>query len=151
MLQTVFLFAVLIIAVIYDFWKCRIPNWLVVIGYFVGIASALWQDKLWYLRLTDSLLMLLILYPLFLFGTFGGGDVKLLLCIVAFVGFEEGACISIFAVIIGAVISMIKIVYFLCGKKMFQFSRLYIHFSLPIFMAASFSVFHGGFQLWNIF
>lgn len=72
MLQTVFLFAVLIIAVIYDFWKCRIPNWLVVIGYFVGIAGALWQDKLWYFRLTDSLLMLLILYPLFLLCyTFG--------------------------------------------------------------------------------
>ena len=151
MLQTVSLYAVLVIALIFDFKKCRIPNWLVVAGYMMGGLSAYLGDSQWYFYIFDSFLLLLILYPLFLVGALGGGDIKLLTCISVYLGFEQGLNLSILAIAIGAVISILKIAFLLYQKKEFQFSHLYIHFSLPIALATLFINFHGGFIVWQIF
>ena len=151
MLQTVSLYTVLVIALLFDFRKCRIPNWLVVAGYMMGGLSAYLGDSQWYFYIFDSFLLLLILYPLFLVGALGGGDIKLLTCISVYLGFEQGLNLSILAIAIGAVISILKIIFLLCQKKEFQFSHLYIHFSLPIVLATLFINFHGGFIVWQIF
>lgn len=151
MLQTVMLYAVLVIAVVFDFWKCKIPNLLVLTGYVAGAICVCATDEQGYFYLVDSMLILLMLYPLFLAGAFGGGDIKLITCISVYMGLEQSIHLTIMAIAIGAVFSIFKIIYLLKRAEDFQFSHLYIHFSLPIAMATFLTHFFGGFLIWQIF
>ena len=97
------------------------------------------------------LILVMIMEKILKKEVMGGGDIKLLTCISVYLGFEQGLNLSILAIAIGAVISILTIAFLLCQKKEFQFSHLYIHFSLPIVLATLFINFHGGFIVWQIF
>lgn len=126
------LYGILVIALFTDFYKCRIYNWLIVIGYFAGFCHCLYNQELWYISLGDSLFILALLYPLFVIGAFGGGDIKLFTVIALFLGLEGTLNIIISSVMAGAVLSILKIIFIFFQKKNISLAHLYIHFSLPI-------------------
>jgi prepilin peptidase CpaA len=143
------LYVVLAAAVVTDFFRYRIPNGLVVAGYLAGILNCLYQKDIWYISLLDGIFILLLLYPLFAIGAFGGGDIKLLSVVGIFLGFEMTVNVVIMALIAGAVCSVIKIVLTCLRKQSLSLSHLYIHFSLPIFIGTSLT--HLGGITWITF
>lgn len=126
------LYCLLAAALLMDFYRCRIPNLLILAAYLAGIGYSLFCGGAWYLSLLDSLLILILLYPFYLIGAFGGGDVKLFTVIALFLGIEGTINTIISALMVGAVCSVIKILFLLFRKERISFSHLYIHFSLPI-------------------
>lgn len=126
------LYGILIIALFTDFYRCRIYNRLILAGYLIGFAYCIYNQELWYISLGDSLFVLALLYPFFVIGAFGGGDIKLFTVIAVFLGLEGTINIIISAVMAGAVLSVLKIISIWFQKKNFSLAHLYIHFSLPI-------------------
>lgn len=137
------LYGILAAALFMDFYRCRIPNLLILAGYILGIAYGIFNHDIWYIYITDSIISLLALYPLFLIGAFGGGDVKLFAVVGLFLGLEPTVNIFITSLMAGAVCSVIKISATLIKRKHFSLSNLYIHFSLPIFIGTILTL-HGG-------
>lgn len=127
-----FLYCLLAAAFFSDFYKDRIPNALIAAGYLTGIGYSLAVGDLWYISVLDSIVILILLYPLFLAGAFGGGDVKLLSAAALFLGAEGTVNVFISALMAGALCSVIKIVFLIFRKEKVSLSHLYIHFSLPI-------------------
>lgn len=128
------LYGILAAALVVDFRHFRIPNGLILVGIVAGISYTVRSDGLWYLALLDGLILLLILYPFYMIGAFGGGDVKLLAVVGIFLGLEMGVNVVVLSLMAGAVCSVLKILYELFRKKWLSFKHLYIHFSLPIFI-----------------
>lgn len=126
------LYGILAAALFTDFRKLRIPNSLIVWGIIAGIGHSIYREDIWYIALFDGLFALILLYPLYVIGAFGGGDVKLLSVIGIFLGIENTINIVILALMAGAVCSVIKILFLLFREKRLSFKNLYIHFSLPI-------------------
>lgn len=126
------LYCLLAAAVFMDFYRDRIPNWLIAAGYLAGIGYSLSGGGLWFIFILDSVAILILLYPFFLAGAFGGGDVKLLSAAALFLGAEETVNVILSALMVGAVCSVAKIIFLLCRKEKISLSHLYIHFSLPI-------------------
>lgn len=138
-----FLYGILAAALFMDFYKCRIPNRLILTGYFMGFVHCLYIGDLWVITLLDSFFIFILLYPLYMIGAFGGGDVKLFMVMTVFLGFENTINILITSVMAGAVCSVFKIILMLFQKKKQSLSHLYIHFSLPI-VIGTILVQHGG-------
>lgn len=137
------LFGILAAALLTDFFRSRIPNLLILAGYLAGIIYALLTGSPWYLSLLDGLIILVFLYPLYLMGAFGGGDIKLFSVIGMFLGFMPAVNVVLTAIMAGAVCSVIKIIFLLLTHRKISFSNLTIHFSLPIFIGTILIVFGG--------
>lgn len=137
------LYGILAAALFMDFYRCRIPNPLILAGYIMGAVYCIYSYNEWYIYITDSIAVVIILYPLFLIGAFGGGDVKLFGVIGLFLGLELTINIFITALMAGAVCSVIKIIYTLIKRQDFSLSNLYIHFSFPILIGTILTL-HGG-------
>lgn len=137
------LFGILAAALLTDLFRSRIPNLLILAGYLSGIVSAALAGIPWYLCLLDGLVILVFLYPLYLIGAFGGGDIKLFGVIAVFLGLMPAVNVVLTAVMAGAVCSIMKITYQLLRQKKISFSNLTIHFSLPIFIGTILIVFGG--------
>lgn len=138
-----FLYGILAAALFMDLYKCRIPNRLILTGYFMGFVHCLYIGDLWVITLLDSFFIFILLYPLYMIGAFGGGDVKLFMVMTVFLGFENTINILITSVMAGAVCSVFKIILMLFQRKKQSLSHLYIHFSLPI-VIGTILVQHGG-------
>ena len=128
------LYGILAAALVADFRHFCIPNGLILVGIVAGISYTVRSDGLWYLALLDGLILLFVLYPFYMIGAFGGGDVKLLAVVGIFLGLEMGVNVVVLSLMAGAVCSVLKILYELFRKKWLSFKHLYIHFSLPIFI-----------------
>lgn len=137
------LFGILAAALVTDLFRSRIPNLLILAGYLLGMAYAVLTESPWYLCLLDGLMVLVFLYPLYLMGAFGGGDIKLFSVIGMFLGLMPTVNIILTAIMAGAVCSVIKIIFLLLMRRKISFSNLTIHFSLPIFMGTILIVFGG--------
>lgn len=137
------LFSILAAALATDLFRSRIPNLLILAGYLAGMISAVLTEDPWYLCLLDALIILIFLYPLYLIGAFGGGDIKLFSVIGMFLGFIPTVNVILSAVMAGAVCSIIKIIFLLLTHRKISFSNLTIHFSLPIFIGTILIVFGG--------
>lgn len=137
------LFGILAAALLTDLFRSRIPNRLILAGYLSGIVYAVLTENPWYLCLLDAFIILVFLYPLYLIGAFGGGDIKLFSVIGMFLGFMPAVNIVLTAIMAGAVCSVIKIIFLLLRYRKISFSNLTIHFSLPIIIGTIFIVFGG--------
>ncbi|MBP3458225.1 MAG: prepilin peptidase [Lachnospiraceae bacterium] len=138
-----FLYGILAAALFMDFYRCRIPNGLILAGYLTGFAYCLYTGALWHISLLDSLFIFILLCPLYMIGAFGGGDVKLFMVMAVFLGLENTVNIMITSIMAGAVCSVFKIIFMFFQKKKQSLSHLYIHFSLPI-VIGTILVQHGG-------
>ena len=105
--------ALVIIAGVYDILYRRIPNWLVLPGFLLGLALNAVLGSTYSPGLAESGLgvglAFLIYFPLYLLRGMGAGDVKLMAAVAALVGWKNWLIIFIFSGILGGVLAVIII------------------------------------------
>lgn len=99
------------IAVIFDLRQRRIPNWLVLGGFFIGLVGVLLLDGWVALgnSLVASLLGVLAFLPFFLLRMVGAGDVKLFGMVGSFVGTAGLLPIWFYTVLAGGVLGIASV------------------------------------------
>ena len=104
-------FLVLIVALVYDIRSYRIPNTWILIGYGIGMMTAILSGGLIGLiqALLRATLPILILYALYVIRVLGAGDVKLLSCISLMCSTQEAIQLIFFSFCIGAVVTVIRL------------------------------------------
>ncbi len=104
---------VAIAAGILDLVSMRIPNWLTYPAIIMGLLIALVPG--YGMGIANSLLGLLVAFLptliLFMMGSIGGGDVKLLAAMGAILGYPLIVDVMFYAVVVGAAIGMLMIVW----------------------------------------
>lgn len=103
-----FLLVILLLAAILDFYKGKIPNYLVVTGATVGVLRLFLKKGLWsaVLHIPGILFPILILFPLYKRGTLGAGDVKLFSMMGCYFPLMETATCMFVSFLFGAVFSL---------------------------------------------
>lgn len=148
-----------------DFKQDRIPNGLIVFGIVIGFFSRFMENG-WQGIFSACVIILIsfcILYPFFRIGGIGAGDVKLLLTTGSFFSADEQLHVMMFSFIIGAILSIEKMIsednfkermlylfsymmdvlrtgqWKLYGENpdtdSFKYKRNKIHFALPVFLS----------------
>lgn len=103
---------VLIVAVIWDLRKLRVPNFLV-FGGLTGllVIRLIGRNPVMLLSFFQGMLLpVIILFILFIFGMLGAGDIKLFALIGASIGPENILYVMVFSFVFGAVISLITMI-----------------------------------------
>lgn len=106
------LILLLIVSVIMDFKYDRIPNGIIVFGTVIGIFFRFVENG-WHGIYSAGLAILIsfcILYPLFCIGGIGAGDVKLLLMTGSFFSADMQLRVIMISFIIGALLSIEKMI-----------------------------------------
>jgi len=107
-LSEVALPALVIVAAVYDIRFRRIPNWLVLAGFCLGLAL-----NVFFLRVDGLILALLgaglafaVYLPFFALRAMGAGDVKLMIAIGAFVGARNWLILFLITAILGGILAV---------------------------------------------
>jgi prepilin peptidase CpaA len=99
------------VAALYDVLTRRIPNWLTLSGVIAGFAINFMLHRMDGLR--DSLLGLAlaftVYFALFAVRAMGGGDVKLMAAVGAFVGWKSWASIFVITAILGGAVALVSL------------------------------------------
>jgi prepilin peptidase CpaA len=114
---------------IHDLLTRRIPNWLTIPAIILGLVA-----QFWYLGFTGlfssflgTLLGFGLFFPIYYLGYMGAGDVKLLMAIGSWVGWDSCLHIAIYSVILGGVYAFFDILFHRRGivviKNTFSFLR----------------------------
>jgi len=145
------LYAILIIASIWDIKTFKIPNALVFSAMVMGLILSFVENG--FNGIGFSLLsigiMFVVFLPIWLFRVMGAGDIKLLMSISSFLGWKMTLSISYYAVLIAAflflffihpkrIYGMFKDFFFLIFYKIPLLSdgnKRKMQFSVPIFLA----------------
>ena len=100
----------LVLAVYFDIRTYKIPNALTVTGMAAGIIYRLYGlgPPGLFTAVTDLIAGMMILFPLYLIGCLGAGDIKLLMVISTFLGWKVTLIVSFYSLVIGAVIGLLK-------------------------------------------
>ncbi len=99
---------VLMVAVWFDITQQRIPNALVATGLVAGVTLALLPSGIGVLNAASGMAVgLAVFLPLYFFGVLGGGDVKLLATIGAFVGFPDVLHVAWISGLAGGLIALL--------------------------------------------
>lgn len=109
-IRLVLVVAFVAVAAVYDLRSHRIPNWLVLAGALTCIAWQIIQPMLLDFGIAGALkgigVGLAILLPFYLFHAVGGGDVKLMAMVGAFLGPWGVASAAVLSVIAGGVLAL---------------------------------------------
>ncbi|WMC94350.1 A24 family peptidase [Kineothrix sp. MB12-C1] len=106
------IFLLLIVSVVMDFLFDKIFNGWILIIIMTGMSYMAWKSGVEGIlnALLSMILPFIILYPLFMIGSFGAGDIKLLSAIGSFFTAREILSCVMTAFLMGAVFSFIKMV-----------------------------------------
>jgi len=102
-----------IAAALFDLWRRRIPNWLVLTGLACGFALAILEAVSAGSAapvgrsLLGVVVALAVYIPLYALRAVGGGDVKLMGAVGSFVGARAWLTIFAFSAIAGGVVALI--------------------------------------------
>lgn len=120
------LLLILIAAVYTDYRQNRIPNWIVVFGIISGCIISFIHGGVGQVLegLLGLVLPVIILYPVFMIGAIGAGDLKLFAVVGSYLGIKGITISFIIAFIVGAIISLVKMLCFHNFKE-----RIYYFFS----------------------
>jgi prepilin peptidase CpaA len=97
------------IAAFIDVYSRRIPNWLTLSAFVVGVAVNAWLHGFGGAgsALLGGALGLLLLLPFYAMRAIGAGDVKLLAAIGAFLGPQLLVTVAVYAAVAGGVLSAV--------------------------------------------
>lgn len=102
---------VLVLSVIWDVWKGKIPNLLTGTGIAAGLAYRVWQEGL--PGLLEGILQMLIpaalLYLMFRTHTLGAGDIKLFMAIASMSGQSMFISVFLSSFVAAAIYAVIKL------------------------------------------
>ena len=120
------LLLILSAAVYTDYRQGRIPNWIVVFGIISGLIICFLHGGLgsFLEGLCGMVLPVVLLYPAFMIGGLGAGDVKLFAVVGCYLGIKGVLNSLIVAFVIGAIMSLVKMIRFRNFKE-----RIYYFFS----------------------
>ena len=117
---------ILIAAVYTDYRQNRIPNWIIIFGLISGCFISYVYGGIGMLLegLLAMVLPIVLLYPVFVIGGMGAGDLKLFAVVGSYLGIKGITISFISAFIVGATISLVKMICFHNFKE-----RIYYFFS----------------------
>ena len=120
------LLMILIAAVYTDYRQNRIPNWIIVFGLISGCFISYIYGGIGMLLegLLGMVLPIVLLYPVFVIGGMGAGDLKLFAVVGSYLGIKGITISFVSAFIVGATISLVKMLCFRNFKE-----RIYYFFS----------------------
>ena len=130
----VILLAILIVATIMDLCFDKIYNEWILIGIVAGLICAVWKNgEMGFMMAVISMTVpMFLLYPLFMIGCLGAGDIKLLAVTGCFLTIEENIiCLGI-AFLIGAVLSLLKM---LAERNFLQRMKYLLSYILDVFQS----------------
>ena len=103
---------ILSVATAHDAYDGRVPREVTTIGMIISqawvICHSSVQDAL--IALIFGFLLLLILYPLFMIGTIGAGDIKLIMILPAYMTFPDALQTVFISFVCGACIGLIRMI-----------------------------------------
>lgn len=87
------LILLLLIAALWDLWKGRVPNQLIIFGLFLGLGRFLLTQETTQIKayLPGIVIPPLLFFPLFQTGTLGAGDIKLFSLIGCFLSIKDAS------------------------------------------------------------
>lgn len=102
----------LAIACIFDYFRYRIPNELLVVLFLTGIGLHVLEGQLAaaFLFPLTAVLLMFLLYPLFKIGCMGAGDVKLFGVCAGYMPFQKIFSFLFVSLLIAAIFSLIKLI-----------------------------------------
>lgn len=123
------LLLILLAAVYTDYRQGRIPNWMIVFGILSGLFICFLHGGVgsFLEGLGGIILPVVLLYPAFMIGGLGAGDLKLFAVVGSYLGIKGVLISLIFAFVTGAIISLVKMIRFHNFKE-----RIYYLFSYMI-------------------
>lgn len=121
------LLLLLLLSALADLKTDRIPNGFVLLGTVIGISGSILSGRGLPGILASVFLAFLLMYPLYMIGALGAGDVKLFLMIGSFRAAGEFLVILVGAFVIGAGFSVIKLVTEKNGRERFRYFFTYLY------------------------
>lgn len=115
----VLLYGILMIAIITDFKNYKIPNTLIIVGLVVGsfLKGICNGPPGFFKTVSDALIVMVVLIPFFIIKALGAGDIKLFSVIAGYIGIKQTEKIVIIALILGAILGILKIIILNISKK----------------------------------
>jgi len=126
-------------AVIMDYKYYKIPNSLNLWGLISAIVfNLLWYEPYNLYSIAIGLAIpFILLYPVFLIGGIGAGDIKLLCVIGTVIGVKSSIRFTIIAFVIAGIIGIIKLIFIkIKNSKNKRYLLHKIHFSYAIFVTS---------------
>lgn len=130
----VILLVILVVATIMDLCFDKIYNEWILVGIVTGLVCAVWQngEKGFFPAVISMTIPIFLLYPLFMIGCLGAGDIKLLAVVGCFLTIEETVmCLGI-SFLIGAVLSLLKM---FAKRNFLQRMRYLLSYVLDVFQS----------------
>ena len=111
-----------------DYRNARIPNGMIAVIFLYGIGYRYWDAGGGGLTeyLFNSIVVLVLLYPLFKIGAFGAGDVKLFSVTAGCLSMQGVPCFMVVSLLISAMISLIKICRDRSGRERMRYLCSYV-------------------------
>ncbi|MDE7247403.1 MAG: A24 family peptidase [Lachnospiraceae bacterium] len=116
----------LLLSALADLRTDRIPNGFILLGIGFGMAGSILSGRGLSSILASVVLAFLLMYPLYMIGALGAGDVKLFLLVGSFQGTGELMAILAGAFVIGAGFSLIKLAVERNGRERLQYFMSYL-------------------------
>jgi len=137
--KMLFVYALISAAVITDYKYFKIPNSLNLWGLISAIYLYLFLYGQYNLNsiVIGFVIPFMILYPVFMVGGIGAGDIKLLCVIGTVIGIKSIMIYTIFCFVTAGIIGILKLLIFAIrskGEKRYAMSK--IHFSYAIFVTS---------------
>lgn len=122
------LLLILSAAVYTDYRRGIVPNWIIVFGIVSGLFKSFINGGLegFLFGIAATVLPIVLLYVIFMIGALGAGDLKLFSVVGSFLG-VKGVLVSLcIAFVIGAIISIIKMIRYHNFKERIYYFISYI-------------------------
>jgi len=121
------------IAIVTDLWRGRIYNWLTLPAILLGLIFNFFTDGLsgFGVALASVAFAFVIYGWMFWLGVMGGGDVKLLMALGAWCGFNFVFDVALLGIVLGGAMAIGILIY--NGKIVDFFKRMH-HFLLTVFI-----------------
>jgi len=132
-------YALISAAVIMDYKYFKIPNSLNLWGFISAIFLNLFSPGPYnlYSVVIGLMIPFVLLYPVFMIGGIGAGDIKLLCVIGAVIGMKSCMKFTVSCFIIAGIIGILKLILMeIRGEKNKRYTMHKIHFSYAIVVAS---------------
>ena len=122
------LLLILIAAVYTDYKQNRIPNWISIFGVLSGLIISFIHGGVSQCLegMGAMILPVLVLYPIFKIGGMGAGDLKLFAVAGSYLGIQGIIISFVIAFITGAIISLLKMMFFQNFKERIYYFISYL-------------------------
>lgn len=134
------LLLILIAAVYTDYKQNRIPNWISIFGVLSGLLISFIHGGVsqCLAGMGGMILPVFVLYPIFKIGGMGAGDLKLFAVAGSYLGIKGITISFIIAFITGAIISLLKMLFFQNFKERIYY---FISYMADIFLKGKWRIY----------